>query len=84
MNLFDGLEAAELLPRRWKRRIGAVVLAFAVLFPGPFNRAFMHAVNQEAAKLTKIMNDVILSPTLQPTPPPTPTQSPFHAPAKTR
>jgi hypothetical protein len=36
VDVFDAADFAELLPPKWKRRVGLLVVAVAVAFPGPF------------------------------------------------
>ena len=38
VDVFDAADFAELLPPKWKRRLGLLVVAVAVAFPGPFQR----------------------------------------------
>jgi len=60
MNAFEAADYAELLPRRWKRRLGTAVLAVALLFPTAFQNWYLVQVQDYTQKLAKQLEHIWL------------------------
>jgi hypothetical protein len=81
VDLFDAADYADVLPRRWKRRLVVLVAGIAIVFPGPFQRWYIAQAQHHAEQITRQITSVVM-----PKPAgPQPTENPStHAPRSER